>query len=43
MGLGVFTYLLARATSTEAPRAILIVITMQTALTGVWAYQAGSV
>jgi hypothetical protein len=43
-GILVFTYLLARATTTEAPRAILIVITTQTALTGVWAaYQAGSV
>ena len=44
IGILVFTYLLARATTTEAPRAILIAITTQTALTGVWpAYQAGSV
>jgi hypothetical protein len=44
MGILVFTYLLARATTTEAPRAILIVITTQTALTGAWAaYQAGGV
>jgi hypothetical protein len=42
-GILVFTYLLARAMTTEAPRAILIVITTQTALTGVWAgYHAGS-
>jgi hypothetical protein len=44
MGIVVFTYLLARATTAEAPRAILIVITTQTAPTGVWAaYQADSV
>jgi hypothetical protein len=44
IGILVFTYLLVRATTTEAPHAILIVITTQTALTGVWAaYEAGSV
>ncbi len=44
IGILMFTYLLARATTIEAPRDILIVITTQTALTGVWAaYQAGSV
>lgn len=44
IGILMFMYLLARATTIEAPRNILIVITAQTALTGVWAaYQAGSV
>jgi hypothetical protein len=44
IGILMFTYLLARATTIEAPRYILIVITTQTALTGVWAaYRAGGV
>jgi hypothetical protein len=44
IGFVVFMYLLARATTADAPRYILIVIMTQTALTGVWtAYQAGGV
>jgi hypothetical protein len=41
VGVLAFAYLLAHATRVEAPRLILIVITIQTALTGIWAaYQA---
>ena len=41
-GMVAFTYMLAHATTTEAPRYVIIVITMQTALTGGWAaYQTG--
>ena len=44
IGFVVFMYLLAHATTADAPRYILIVIMTQTALTGVWAaYQAGGV
>jgi hypothetical protein len=43
VGMLAFTYLLAHASGADAPRYILIVITIQTALTGVWgAYQAGA-
>jgi hypothetical protein len=44
LGMVAFTYMLAHATPSEAPRYILIVITMQTALTGAWAaYQTGAI
>jgi hypothetical protein len=44
IGVLAFMFVLARATNAEAPRYILIVITLQTALTGAWAaYQAGTI
>jgi hypothetical protein len=41
-GVLAFTYMLAHATRIDAPRYILIVITLQTALTGMWnVHQSG--
>ncbi len=43
VGILGFMYVIARADAVQAPRYILIVITLQTALTGAWAaYQAGA-
>jgi hypothetical protein len=42
LGIVAYAYMLAHVTSIEAPRYILIAITIQTALTGAWAaYQTG--
>jgi len=42
IGVLAYAYMLTHATSIEAPRFILIAITIQTALTGAWAaYQTG--
>jgi len=44
LGILASMYVLAHATTAEAPRYILIVIIMQTALTGAWAaFQAGTI
>ena len=43
LGMLAFSYVLTHAATAEAPRYILIVITLQTALTGAWAaYQSGT-
>ena len=43
VGILAFMYVIAHADAVQAPRYILIVITLQTALTGAWAaFQAGA-